>query len=547
MLTQLLDVFSYVSVLLRGGSLALESLVLGGAIFTVWILKPVDALWGPQAGALIQSSRRLMFYAAGALAFVQVCYVAADSAVLAGTTGLHVRDMAGANFFIAGVTGASAALAVAAITARRRWRPTPVLLAPAVVILGALVATSHAAGRMEGRTALMGLDALHLTAVAAWVGGLPYLVLGLARAPDLRMAQWLCRRFSSMAVPSVIVVVAAACLLSLAYIDSREAVYGTAYGVMVVSKAILLAVLLVFGGINFFLVRRMHEGADRLLMLLRRFAEAEVGIGFTIVLAAASLSSQPPAADLMSNRVRFSEIVQRFSPQWPRLQTPPVSALSPATPLGFDDAGNGLQGTLAFVPGASYQPNTPDDIAWSEYNHHWAGLIVLAAGLLAFLARWPAMGWARHWPLAFLGLAAFLFLRADPENWPLGPRSFWQSFAVPDVLQHRLFILLIIAFGLFEWGIATGRISSGRAALVFPCVCAVGGALLLTHSHPLGNIKEELLVELSHTPLAIFAVIAGWTRWLELRVPGYPRRILTWIWPVCFILIGAILLNYREG
>ncbi len=544
MLTQLLDVFGYVSVLLRGGALALASLVVGGAIFTVWILKPLDALCGPQAGALIKSSRRLMFYSAAALTVVQVCYVAADAAVLAGTTGMRLRDVAGANFFIAGVAGASAALAIVAITARRNWRPTPVLLAPAAVVLSALIATSHAAGRVEGRAALMFLGALHLTAVAAWVGGLPYLVLGLSRAPDVRMAQSLCRRFSRMAVLSVVVLVAAACLLSLNYFDSREAIYGTAYGVMVVSKAILLAVLLAIGGVNFLLVRRTPAGANRILMLLRRFAEAEVGIGFTIVLAAASLSSQPPAVDLTANRVRFSEIVQRFSPQLPRLETPPLSGLSPATPLGFDDPGNA---TLSFVPGASYHPNTPDDIAWSEYNHHWAGLIVLVVGLLAFLARWRVMGWARHWPLAFLGLAVFLFLRADPENWPLGPRSFWQSFAVAEVLQHRLFILLIIVFAVFEWGIATGRISSKRVALVFPCVCAAGGALLLTHSHSLGNIKEELLAEISHAAIAIFAVIAGWARWLELRVESNPRRIFTYIWPVCFILIGAFLLNYREG
>ena len=26
----------------------------------------------------------------------------------------------------------------------------------------------------------------------------------------------------------------------------------------------------------------------------------------------------------------------------------------------------------------------------------------------------------------------FLFLRSDPENWPLGPNGFWESFAVVD-------------------------------------------------------------------------------------------------------------------
>jgi putative copper resistance protein D len=79
------------------------------------------------------------------------------------------------------------------------------------------------------------------------------------------------------------------------------------------------------------------------------------------------------------------------------LETPPVSELSPATPLEPDwDS----RSTASFVPGQSLYPNTPADIAWSEYNHHWAGLVMLAIGMLAFLAG--RFAWARHWPLAFL-------------------------------------------------------------------------------------------------------------------------------------------------
>jgi putative copper resistance protein D len=54
-------------------------------------------------------------------------------------------------------------------------------------------------------------------------------------------------------------------------------------------------------------------------------------------------------------------------------------------------------------------------------------------------------------------------------------------------------------------------------------------------------------VEWSHIPLALFAVAAGWSRWLELRLPGRGRAALSWIWPVCFVLIGFVLLMYREA
>jgi putative copper resistance protein D len=69
----------------------------------------------------------------------------------------------------------------------------------------------------------------------------------------------------------------------------------------------------------------------------------------------------------------------------------------------------------------------------------------------------------------------------------------------------------------------------------------------MTHSHSLGNVKEEFLAELSHTPLALLAVLAGWCRWLEVRLPPNRGRATAWIWPVCFVLIGFVLINYRES
>jgi copper resistance protein D len=42
-------------------------------------------------------------------------------------------------------------------------------------------------------------------------------------------------------------------------------------------------------------------------------------------------------------------------------------------------------------------------------------------------------------------------------------------------------------------------------------------------------------------------VMAGWSRWLEIRLPEEEdRRAAAWVWPICFIIIGAALLNYRE-
>ena len=108
--------------------------------------------------------------------------------------------------------------------------------------------------------------------------------------------------------------------------------------------------------------------------------------------------------------------------------------------------------------------------------------------------------------------------------------------------------MLVIALAVFEWRVQTGRVASDRGRLVFPVLIAVSGALLLTHSHSLGNLKEEVLAELSHIPLAILAVTAGWSRWLELRLPteNQTRSVMARLWPLCIALIGVVLLNYRE-
>ena len=546
-MAQLLDVFGFLSVLLRGLILLFQSLVIGGMVFNLLVLGPVFRSLPHHLETAQKLCRWLMGSSALALAVTQLVYVLIDSAILMQTAELRWREVVGANFFLAGAASAIAGLFIAWIVLyKEKWSVGAVGL-PALVILSASLMTSHASARMESRLVLAFFTMVHQGATGAWIGGLPYLVMTLGRC-TIEPARMISRRFSRLALVSVSLIVAAGLGLSIFYIRTPDALYGTSYGVMVVSKIIMLGMLLILGAINFFAVRGLERDTPGLLLRLRRFAEVEVGIGFTVILAAASLTSQPPAADLVTDRVTANQIVERMTPRWPRMSSPAVSELSPATPLSAEEAATpGFQKLQSFVPGQSYSPNTPADIAWSEYNHHWAGMVVLAAGLLAVGASFSKWRWTRHWPLAFIGLAVFLFLRADAENWPLGPRGFWESFLAAEVLQHRIFVVLIVLFAVFEWGIQTGRLSSRKAAMVFPMVCALGGALLLAHTHSLGNIKEELLAELSHIPLGLAAVVAGWTRWIELRLPDKNRRIPAKIWPVCLVLVGVILMLYRES
>jgi putative copper resistance protein D len=295
---------------------------------------------------------------------------------------------------------------------------------------------------------------------------------------------------------------------------------------MVLTKMVILAGLLALGAANFFAVRRLADGRPVSLPRVRRFVEVELGLGITVLFAAASLTSLPPAIDVVADRATPDEVATRFTPRWPSFTSPPIAEL----PVDDKNA-----------------PRTDADRAWSEYNHHVSGLFVLLMGTLAIVHVSGGARWARHWPLALLGLAAFMLVRNDPGAWPLGPQGFWASMAEPTVLQHRVFVLLVSAFGLFEWTVRTRRLRAPRWALVFPLLCAVGGGLLLTHSHAGLNLKSEFLLEVTHAPLGVLGVVIGWARWLELRLAAPDDRLPGRVWATGLAVFGVLLLLYRES
>lgn len=532
--------FDLLSLLLRALSFALEALAFGGVFFLLFAARPANL------GS--ESQARLRRVAAGfalALAVTQIALIAATSAVLMGSSGMGLHDVVSAAYFVAGTIFTAASLTLSLLL--RLTSKLTLAALPGLVVLAASVSLSHAASRMDHRPLLMVLTAAHHLGMAAWIGALPFLLIALRLNRDEAISRQMARRFSTMAVISVATLIAAGAGLSWFYAGSWQGMYGTSYGLLLSAKVVLTALILTLGAGNFLLLRRVDSDPAPLLLRLRRFSEAEIGLGFTVILAAASLTAQSPSVDeTPQDTLTGHLVVERVEWRWPSFHAPAFSQLAPPTPLSV------AVREATYTGGSVSDAN---DRAWSEYNHHWAGLIVLAAGALALISRLPGHGWARHWPLLFLGLSIFILLRADPECWPLGPRPFWASFTAPDVLEHRAYAVLIAIFSIFEWGVQTGRFRRPRARFVFPVLCAAGGALLLTHTHAFGEGTDEVYAGLGHTPIALLGAVAGWGRWLELRLDdrnaeveeSRPRRIAAWIWPACLVLIGLLLLNYRES
>jgi copper resistance protein D len=512
---------AFLDVIVRGLALAGQAVAIGGVLFVLVVYRGLEA---PRRVWALVAAGAAVVVAAQALALVIVAVEldAPRAAVLGELVGTQYFRATIARMLAAGV------LLIGALAVRRAAAPGtwwPILLGAVAALVTSAAWTSHAAARLQHRAALLGLDALHQLAAAAWVGGLLHLIVtALGRRPSA--PAMLLRRFSGLAIASVATLVLAGTGLTLAYVDGARAMVGTAYGLMVMTKMAMLVLLLVFGAVNFFVVRRLPLDGAAAPLRLRRYVEVELGLGLTVLFAAASLTSLPPAIDVVADRATPGEVLSRFAPRVPRLSSPPLEAL----PIHDKDA-----------------PRTDADRAWSEFNHHISGMFVLAMGLLSLLQASGRVRWARHWPLVFLGLAGFMMVRNDPGAWPLGPQGFWDSMREPSVLQHRTFVLLVVVFGLFEWMVRSGRLRAPRAALLFPLLCAVGGGLLLTHSHASLNLKTEFLTEVTHAPLGVLGVLVGWGRWLELRLAAPEDRLPGRLSACAMAVIGVLLILYRES
>lgn len=562
------DLYGFFSVVLKAGALASRSALAGGALALVLVLAPVARLLPDSQAALAGAmGRRAIRWAGVATLVFTGLSVALGVVALMGTMEIGLLEALGAGFVLSGLGVMLAALALMALAPSGPFGPGRgwALAGLALAMIAAAVAGAHAMARPEGRGFLLLATYSHQLGAALWLGGLPLLLMALRAAWPAAVAQAVGGRYSAQAAAGVGFIALGVAGFWVGYIAQPDALYGTAYGAMAATKSSLTAFLLLLGLGNWLLLHRFARAGEggTWRPRLRRFVECEVIAGIAVFGIAASLTSVPPSVDLPDDRATWAEVVERFTPAAPRLSSPSHGDLGiPALQSRLDEEWRQRQEGArpqAFIPGEGFlPPRNAYDMAWSEYNHHMAGFVVLLVGLVALLDRTGRFPWARHWPLLYLLLALFLFIRSDPEAWPMGEIGFLDSLRDPEVLQHKLLSMLVVVFAVSEWFVRL-RGRQGAAAYVFPLAMVLGGFLLLTHTHAISNIKEALLVELSHLPLGVLAVIAGCARWVELRggavaartdatlVPAREALWAGWVWPLCMVGISFLLIFYRES
>jgi putative copper resistance protein D len=191
-------------------------------------------------------------------------------------------------------------------------------------------------------------------------------------------------------------------------------------------------------------------------------------------------------------------------------------------------------------------------VAYSEYNHHLAGLFVLLMGCaeLSLSLSQPSLRWAKLLlPTAMLLASIMLLVWSDHEAWPIGSMSFAQTFFGHDteIIQHKIYGLLLFLVGLIEALRRVGHIPDGVWSVPLPVFAIIGGLMLFGHSHGFHPAAEKIarhhfMIGMTASTAGSFKLLSGW-----FRSPSHVRSSTwQWLWAGLILLIGMQLLMYSE-
>lgn len=534
-----LPLADFVDSLLHGLLLLSLALTLGGVAWALWELRA----WRHEVPrTLVHRCLALLGAGALVLAFCQAAVLALRMRLLADSLGPGaVGSFLSTTQCLAGAARIALALGVGAAVwwlvrqpARRTRWVTLTALASLLAASGGWM--THGAGRLDSPALLMALTVLHQVGAAVWVGGLIQLASAwLVARHDPRVGSaWpdLVGRFSKLAMISVLVMVAAAAPLAWIYAGSLAGLMGTAYGSLILIKSMLLGAALLLAAFNF-VAARSHDRqppSPALRTRLPYLVEAEVIVVVMILFTAAALSDQPPSVDLpASYQATAREVAEVFRPKLPSLRTPSLEAMREEH-LRPDGA-----------------ERSADAYLWSNFSHNVSGLILLVMGVVALVGVLRQAAWERYWPLGFVAMAAFVYLRAAANDgvWPFGPTRV--TALDTEAMQHFLAAFLVLALGVFEWRARSAGFRRILWRCVFPALAMAGGVLLLTHSHTSFEAKPSFLVQVTHTTIGALAGVMAAARWLELRLPSPAGRIAGVVAAGAMIAIALVLVFYREA
>jgi copper transport protein len=227
----------------------------------------------------------------------------------------------------------------ALVLARDRLIPAPAADPAAAAVLGVALpvtwtGTGHA-NAYQGVVPVL-VDTVHLVAMAAWIGGLILLAVGVlprSAGHPVRDVAVALTRFSRVATVAVVALVVTGVFQAWRGLGSWAALPGSAYGTLLVFKLALIGVLLWFGAMSRAAVRRRYlepvaeplaekagsnrsrrraarveqEDERRDRRLLHRFVRAEAAVVVVVIGVTSLLVATPPGQRSDAPPVRLAQ------------------------------------------------------------------------------------------------------------------------------------------------------------------------------------------------------------------------------------------------
>ncbi len=165
------------------------------------------------------------------------------------------------------------------------WRGAALALCVALVLTFSSIGHANA---QHPAPLWIGVDAVHLTAVSLWIGGLLMLAFGTSAWLTDPASEPIVRRFSVTSMVAVPVIVATGAAQTLKLAGGLDDITSTSWGRTLLVKVAVVTVLVAIGGVSQWVLR--HDGPAA----LKRNVLVEALIGIGIVGLAASLIALPP-------------------------------------------------------------------------------------------------------------------------------------------------------------------------------------------------------------------------------------------------------------
>ena len=159
----LLDIFGYLSVVLRGLILIAQSFTLGGLAFQLLLWGPLQPQLSVFGLSIEERCRTFLQFSAVAWALLTVASLALNAAALVGTLQVPWSEAVTADFGRADLVIAACAVGIAVLTKGTAHRVrSAALLALSVLALAMQTRLTHAASRPDVRWPLLQSDAGHM-------------------------------------------------------------------------------------------------------------------------------------------------------------------------------------------------------------------------------------------------------------------------------------------------------------------------------------------------------------------------------------------------